>query len=185
MFNFGNFVKATFVGALLVVAPVAASAATISGQISIGGSVNLGTSDFSSGGYVDLNDPGWVVVATGDFGVLPVNPNPGSAVTLTDIDFDVLGAIWSVGGFTFTSTSYANIFDDGSGNDKGFTALGNVSHADYDLTAGSLIFTTQGPNGTTVSFSATTVVPIPAAGLLLMGALGGLGFVGRRRKKTS
>ena len=39
--------------------------------------------------------------------------------------------------------------------------------------------------GTAFDVEIVAAVPIPAAGFLLVGALGGLGFVGRRRKKTS
>ncbi len=182
MFELKKILKPTIAAAFLVLAPLAASAATISGQISIAGSVNLAGSDFTIGDAgvidVDLNDPGFVVVATGDFSGIPINPDAGSAVALTDIDFDIAGIIWSVGGFTFTATSFSNI-DSVEGE---FDAYGVVSHTGFDDTAGTLEFTTQGPSGTTVSFSATTVVPVPAAGFLLLGALGGLGLMRRRRK---
>ena len=59
------------------------AAATINGQIDIGGTINLPTSNFSATGNVDLNNPGLVLNATGSFSGLSI----GSFVTLADINF--------------------------------------------------------------------------------------------------
>ena len=166
--------------AFAVAAPVAALAATISGQIDITGSVNLNTSDFSASGNADLNNPGVVIIATGDFAAFT---SPGSLASLTDIDFTAPGAIWAVGGFTFTASAFSDFQDTST---KAFTADGVISGNGFEDTDGILTFTSQ-ENGdaVTVSFSSTTTpVPVPAAGLLLTTALGGLAFARRRRKNA-
>lgn len=180
MINLKTLMKSALVGAVVAMAPLVASAVTVSGQIDISGRVNLYTSDFSATGNVDLDDPGIVLIATGDFAA---TVSDLVTAALTDIDFAAPGAIWSVGGFTFTAASFTNIVD---GLTKSFKAIGSVSGNGFDVTAGTLQFTTQGGGGgATVSFSSTTVVPLPAAGFLLIGALGGLGVLSRRRKKAA
>jgi hypothetical protein len=54
-----------------------------------------------------------------------------------------------------------------------------ASAADLTLTFASAVAGTFGPALDNVRISA---VPLPAAGLLLLGGLGGLGFVSRKRK---
>jgi len=172
-----NFLRPAIAAAVLAVAPIAATAATITGSIDISGSVNLGSSDFSTTGSADLNDPGFVVLSSGDFSSI----GAGTSVTLIDIDFTSPGDIWEVAGFTFTASGFTNFVDTAI---KSFTAIGSVSGNGFDQTSGVLSFTSQGSTGN-VSFSSTTAVPLPAAGFLLFGALGGIGFVGRRRRKAA
>ena len=174
------FKKILLTAVFLTAAPIAAVAATISGQIDIVGSVNLPNSTFDATGNADLSSTGGVVIATGDFAA---HATPfTSTVTLNDIDFTSPGAIWSVGGFTFTASSFADFQDVST---KAFSATGIVSGNGFDDTSGFLTFTAQA-NGSAVdvSFSSTTttVVPVPAAGLLLLTALGGVAATRRRRK---
>lgn len=163
--------------AVTIAMPIASYAATISGQIDISGTVNLNTSDFSAGGNADLNNPGFVSYATGDFDTFVNVPD---AVNLTDIDFTAPGAIWNVGGFTFVAHAFSDFIDNAV---KSFTAGGTISGNGFDDTLGTLTFTSQTNDpAVTVSFSSTTTpVPVPAAGLLLIAGLGSLVVAGRKK----
>lgn len=164
--------------AFAVAAPIASFAATLSGQIDITGAINLAGSEFTETGSADLLNPGVVVFSSGDFGLFT---NLGDLVVLTDADFAAPGAIWEVGGFTFTATAFHNFTNDNVNNVFGFDAVGLITGNGYDATQGRLEFSAQSSQAI-ASFSSTTVVPLPA-GLLLMGtALAGLGMT--RRKKA-
>ena len=165
----------------------AASAATIEGQIDITGTVNLTNSVFTSTGNVDMSATGLVLVVDGDFAS---TISYADVASLTDVNFAAPGQIWSVGGFTFTATSFDNISKVTNTNGSGtatFEAFGIITGNSYDPTQGDLIFSTQWTKTskkTKLSFSSTTVapIPLPAAGFLLVGALGGL--AGLRRRKA-
>ena len=174
---FFDKLKYVAVAAVISIAPLTASAATISGQIDITGTVNTGTSSFSATGIADLNPKGIVVIADGDFNSLTPFV---SLATLTDINFAAPGQIWSVGGFSFVASSFFDFLDTGT---KAFSARGIIAHAGFDDTDGLLTFTAQSGRAK-VSFSSTTTpapVPVPAAGFLLVGALGGLAALRRRK----
>lgn len=176
---------------LAVATPIGAMAATIDGLINItGDAFTIDLSDIIANGVgsdtagVDVDfDPntGDVTSATGAFTALA-----GSTADLFDIDFSaaVPAAVWTVGNFTFSATSYADFGTFGA--TQGFTAYGILTDitGTLDDTDATLLFSTQG-NNALISFSTTTVsVPVPA-GMLLMGtALAGFGVM-RRRKKAA
>lgn len=174
-----NF-KTIVAAAMLFIAPMAANAATVYGQLDVSGTVNLGGSTFSPTGNVDFVGSGIALIATNDFASYV---NAGDTATVIDIDFSTPGVIWSVGGFTFTATSFSGYSNT---SPFAFTAVGQITGNGFSATDGILTFSAQG-NGSfvNVSFSSTTAtVPVPAAGLLLLTAVGGLG-VARRRKKAA
>lgn len=170
--------KEFLIAGALLTAPVAAFALPITGQIDIAGTLHTATSSFNAAGHADLDTIGIVINATGDFaGLTPLS----TLVTLADIEFSTPAQIWSVGGFTFTATSFDSFEDTDT---KAFVAHGILEGAGFDPTEGELAFTSQlVGRATNVSFSSTTVapVPLPAGGLLLITALGA-GVVARRRK---
>eukprot|EP00003_Mantamonas_plastica_P006917 TRINITY_DN15725_c0_g1_i1.p1 TRINITY_DN15725_c0_g1~~TRINITY_DN15725_c0_g1_i1.p1 ORF type:complete len:179 (+),score=41.91 TRINITY_DN15725_c0_g1_i1:32-568(+) len=165
---------------IAVAAPIAASAATLSGSLGIAGNIDGVESDIEAGGDVVFVN-GFVLNSSGDFSSLSL----GQTVTLTDIDFDVVGTtVWAVDGFEFSVSSYADFLDDGTY--LGFTAYGVISKDGFDDTDGMMVFTTQDEGKANVTFSATTTtVPVPAAGLMLITGLGGLAAVRRRRKAAA
>ncbi|SMX22594.1 VPLPA-CTERM sorting domain-containing protein [Boseongicola aestuarii] len=170
-------IKTLTVAALLAAAaPLASVAATIQGEIEIGGEVSLASlNDFTG---VDFIGDGIVIVSAGDLSFAK-----GTAVTLTDIDFSSPGDIWSVGLFSFVATSFSDILANGFGG-KDFEAQGVLSAAGFDNTEGTFRFSSQSGR-TLASFSSssfTTPIPLPAAGWLLIGGLGGLAAMKRRKK---
>ena len=168
--------KVALAAVITMAAPVAAVAATISGSIDIAGSVTNNGSFLTDGG-VTFNGNGSTQLATEDFSSVPAPALED--VTLTDIMFASPGTVWSVGGFTFTATSFSNE------TNTSFSAKGIISNASFSDTDGLLVFTTQGSNATASFSSTTTAVPIPA-GILLMGtALAGFGVVRRKAKKAA
>lgn len=178
------------VAAAMAMAPMAAQAVPISGQLDITGNLNSATTEFTPTGLVDF-DPETAVstVATGTFAPLVTTVFEGGAPTsfaLTDIDFTAApGLVYSGGGITFTATSFGG-FDDIADPVRGFFANGIISIAGFDDTEGVLTVSTQAGKGTgQISFSSTTVIPLPAGIVFLLTALGGLGFVARRRAKLA
>lgn len=154
-----------------------AQAATISGQVEIAGLVNLVTSDFSSDGSVSLLTPAFAILGTGDFAA-----DSGSFVTTFGFDFDAIGdqtLLTLASGISFVAQSFSDISDDAI---KSFVATGFLSGVGFEDTFASLNFATSGSSNEITSFvTSVSPVPLPAAGVLLIGALAGLGFAGRRR----
>ncbi|TMV15160.1 VPLPA-CTERM sorting domain-containing protein [Arenibacterium halophilum] len=178
-----KFTTAVLATAVALGTPLAASAATIKGQLDISGKANIDSSDFTPGGTVDLRHNGIVILADGDFadeGIVEYS----TLAHMMDFQLkDFQQVVYTVMGFTFTANQFSDITVDG--DDVSFNATGIISHADYDDTVGYLNFTTQS-NVATASFSATTTtpVPLPAGGVLILTALGGLA-IARKRKKAA
>lgn len=174
-------IKKIALAAVLMAAPLTANAALVNGAINITGDLNGPLSDFASGdlGTDDIvfASAGVIGATTGDFAGV-VGP-----ATMFDIDLDALATnVWSVGGFTFSLTGVQSLITIGS-----FSILegvGVITGNGYDATNAFLNFSSNG-SSTLASFSTTTsAVPVPASGLLLLGALGAAA-VARRKSKAA
>ena len=164
--------------AMAVMLPLAASAATVSGQIDISGNA------VTSATGVDFTpDFGNCTISTGDFAVLGCDVVGAPTADMTDIVFASPGQVWSIGDFYFVASSYG-----GPADPTDFDATGLIKSVggNFDDTMATMFFTTQGQD-LKLSFSTTTVSAIPLpAGLMLMGtALAGFGVMRRKAKKAA
>lgn len=166
-------------GLLSFTASGPAEAATITGQVEIAGIVNLAASDFSSNGSVSPLSPAFAILGTGDFA-----SDTGTLVGFSAFDFNAVAdqTLLSLSsGISFVAQSFSDISD---GAIKSFVASGFLSGAGYDDTFASFNFATSGATGAFTSFSTSVApVPLPAAGMLLIAALAGLGCAGRIRSR--
>lgn len=173
------YVATAFAGTALVASSV--WAAQINGAIDIGGEVTVASTN--SLDFVDFVNNGSVIVVAGD---LDTFINPGDSVVLTDIDFTTPGEIWSVGGFTFTASSFNNVMANLQGG-KDFSATGVLAGQGFDPTPGLFQFSSQ-TSGILASFSSSTSaeaeVPVPATLALVSAGLIVLGAAARRRSKA-
>lgn len=169
------------IAAAVAAVPIAGHAARINGQLDIVGVVNVQNSEFVSGGVVDFdpNTSSGVLIADGDF-----TPFSGTAFDLFDLTLTGTQLVYSGDGLSFTANEFFGFDNDASDGDRGFMARGVLELAGFDATPGLFSFSTQENTAQQVraSFSSTTTaIPLPASVLMLMGALGGLAFIGKRR----
>jgi hypothetical protein len=110
----------------------------------------------------------------------------------TELTTDPIGGTFDLLGFSFAFSeagnldSYLELISNGTVLATLTAVSSGVFVADATLFSGlsMLTFSTVGPGSVRIdNVSATTVapVPVPAAGLLLVSALGGLAFMRRRR----
>jgi hypothetical protein len=177
--------------AILAAAPISANAVTL-GQLDIVGNLNPSTSQYTPTGQVDFLGEGTSTSATGIFSsVVTVDEALGNPFDPTTFDlFDVAFAgpnpqvIFSGAGFSFTATEFLNFDNVFPG--RAFEARGFVAGPSGNL-VGSFSLSTQAttPQQTLVSFSSTTIaIPLPASALMLIAALGTLGWLSYRSRAT-
>lgn len=110
----------------------------------------------------------------------------GESVTLTfGTEYDVSDIVFRAEGHGFLTTSQTLLYsiDGGAYIQSSFNALDDLSFA--GVTSISFKYDDKGTNAEQFYISSMVVtapVPVPAAGLLLLGGLGGLAALKRRRK---
>ena len=119
--------------------------------------LNLGDADQSAGFQMAL----WEILTEGESPV-PYSVDAGAGQ----------GSFWITGTGTANARNIANGFLGG---------LGGPTNGDYTLT---FLQSTDGKQSLITVDTPVSPVPLPAAGVLLFGALGGLGVVARRRKSA-
>jgi hypothetical protein len=182
-------------GLAICVASVPASAATITGQLSLTGLANFNSTS------IDFTGASTLIGLGGSFQEL--SPTNGVSATATSVTFTAQGT-------SQLYTALTSVTDLGCGSGCIFSVVSNGDTATFDLstisvtdtsglvvigtgtanltgftsTPGTFVLTSQGTQGTNISFS-TSVFPTPLPGALSLfaGGLGVFGLLSRRKKR--
>jgi len=195
MFGFGNF-KTLAAAAVLVMAAGGASAATcnisdVSNSTACQGQIAGNHKDSYAGNNVNVNDVDGITVDGLDSGMFGINTwteyakvnRPTTAAGILTLTYDLgnLTGSWSV-------TSWAGI------GDAMLVVKGGRGFSGYKIDTSKGLFgtwstaslTNGGGNRPAIShmtlYATPAPIPLPAAGFLLLGALGGLAVLRRRRR---
>jgi hypothetical protein len=185
-FRMCNIRTAALASALMLGLATQASASPIVGQLSISsGSAGSDTFTATSVTFSPATDNAGLnnSAATGSFAELASCP---SCVTMFDFSTSTPIEVYSItdGADTSTLTLATDHFSL-VGNSLTVTGTGTATLTNFDDTAVSWIFTTQGSGSGPFSFSATTTaVPEPASLAIFGAALAGLGLARKRRRKS-
>ena len=185
--------KTLIAAAAIVMAPIAASAMTISGELGLSGNTVIGAlPDFSPTGSIDIvqdggpgvGDDAIVIRATGDFAsVLTAFTSFVDFIPTIVFGTEPQEIFTGAGGLKFTITDFTAFDNDGTDGDYGFASFGFFELDGFEATNGVLTFSTDGTT-TETTFSVNAQVPLPA-GVLLMGtALAGFGVMRRRKQRA-
>lgn len=156
-----------------------AQAATITGRLDLGGSVNFdtgiqATANAVTAWYNVFGTAGVTSVtnATGDFSGIALGSNATMNAPWTFDPSTPIAGLWSVGGFTFSLASSTIVSQ--SSSFLNITGLGTISGNGFDPTPGFWSFTTTG-GSTKFAFAASTSAPDGGSAVALLGiALAGI-----------
>ncbi len=168
-----KFLSAAFLAAAL---PVATQAATVTTG-SNGAAITLipgqqYSETWTTSSAFDISEIGYTLIGASTTAAAVVG-NINLVTAGVDGDTTTVWEIISLSGGQVT-IGYTELQSDG------FTATGNSSFIITLSYAGTGTFPLQA----TYAFTATPVVPVPAAGILLVSAVAGLGIAARRNKKA-
>jgi hypothetical protein len=166
---------------ILAVAPIVANATTVVNMGNLfkktynAGNINLAADDYVFGANIIGGKGGFTANTY-------VTPYKSTGLSTAIISFFVKGSRFtsltgSWGGNAFTFNQVVNPLT----NAVSYVGSASVIYAQAGL-AGAQLFKVNWTGGNDITFQVSlSAVPVPAAGLLMLGALGGLGAVARRR----
>ena len=171
-----NKVKAVGLAAAMMVAPLAASAATV---VAPGGSYDLLADAYTFDGNFNIGTPG-------NSYTFSFTNTAASAAALTIVGVDVRQVTAAfTDGVKLMAGPLSFLFDeDETGGDEGTFKVAAGETIDLVLSFGKVVDAgiMNGKGQAQVGFDIeAAVVPAPAAGLLLLTAIGGLGLARRRK----
>lgn len=173
-----NKLSTALAAAALTALPMMASAVTVNTNVSLGDapSTPIGLTPADNGGTINFTALDRFKVA--GFGITGNGSNRG--VDLRNTTFSLLvNGIQVVG-----PTSFTNVFPVGGTQGLGVGSLPGATFAANDIF--SVVFAENSPRALSYTVSFTpTAVPVPAAGLLLLTALGGAAALRRRKKAVA
>lgn len=180
-----NKLKAATAALALTVAAGSASAATVTGSISFAGSILTNTTNIAAGGNVDINEAGNTATILSSGADLA-----GLDVTIADFDLTTTGVtlLSLSNGIEFVVGAFAGFFTDGA--ESSFTAIGELVGGGFETTVATFSLSSADTDLNVTDFYVAELtavddnvapVPVPAAGFLLVGALGGLTALRRRK----
>lgn len=172
--------------AMFAAVPAASYAATVSSD-NVSGDPFTGTATVSvdNGAYWQATYDNGEAGGTLHFSLFNSSASPTPFTLLASTINQIPGAAYFTGGVSIVAgdgQTYSVAQGALGGNLFHFTIAPGSSQT-FDVSYGSVV--ASGASGPQIQLTAIAPVPIPATGLLLVGALGGLGLMRRRRKSAA